>query len=556
MKRDTQDRRDVVSRAWSSASHGQVEAARSRVFQRLRAQPAITEETDDVFPEAPRLGFWSVLAAVAAVAVAVIGVTMILRMTGVDTRATAKTVDGTLFRIVKGESHTVQAGEKIGGGALIRSDHDSELTLADGSLIEMRSKSELAIEAAGDGVRIRLNDGSVIVTAAKQRTGHLYVQTKDVTVSVVGTVFFVNAGEEGSRVAVIQGEVHVQQDGTSRKLLPGEQVASNPSMVPHPVAEEISWSRSAPAHMALLLQQSVVPAEPTPAFEVVSVRPSASGPPSIGRGGAGGGPGGNPPGPCGGLFDTASIRVEPQRFIASTTTLYRLIALAYGKNCRMTLESDLVAMLPPWIKSDHFDIQAIIPEGTPVYTAQQLNDGQAPKLQMMIQSMLADRFKIALHRDMKELPVYNLVMRSGKIKLSEDQTSADPEVELARMRAALSGYPVNGRVSQGPLSPPRGIFSYQVNPTAGKVTVSAVAIPMLAFMNAFQGSVGRPVIDKTEIKGLFDIPVQTLDVGPFDMVFGPSVWPAIVEQIGFKLEPGKASVEILMIDHVEKPSDN
>lgn len=79
---------------------------------------------------------------------------------------------------------------------------------------------------------------------------------------------------------------------------------------------------------------------------------------------------------------------------------------------------------------------------------------------------------------------------------------------------------------------------------------------MLVFMNAFQGSVGRPVIDKTEIKGLFDIPVQTLDVGPFDMVFGPSVWPAIVEQIGFKLESAKAPVEILMIDHAEKPSEN
>jgi uncharacterized protein (TIGR03435 family) len=424
---------------------------------------------------------------------------------------------------------------KLSYGELARSNHSegAVVTLRDGSRVEMRSKSELALEKTEDGVRIRLDRGSVIVSAAKQHNGHLYVRTKDVTVSVVGTVFFVNTEEEGSRVAVIQGEVHVQQDGTSKKLLPGEQVASNPSMAPHPVAEEISWSRSAPAHIALLLQQSVVPAEPMPAFEVVSVRPSASG-----------------------LFDTTSIRVEPRRFIASTTTLFRLVALAYGKNCRMALESDLIALLPSWIKLDHFDIQAIIPEGTPVYTAQQLNDGQAPRLQMMIQAMLADRFRFALHRDMKEMAVYNLVVRSGTIKLSEDQTSADPEAELARMRASLSGYPLNGNVSRGPLSPPRGIFSYQVNPNAGKVTVSAAAIPMLVFMNAFQGSVGRPVIDKTEIKGLFDIPQQTLDVGPFDMVSGPSVWPAIVEQLGFKLESARAPVEILMIDHLEKPSEN
>ena len=78
------------------------------------------------------------------------------------------------------------------------------LALADGSRVEMRSQSELSIERANDGVRIRLNKGSVIVSAAKQGAGHLYVQTKDVTVSVVGTVFLVNSEEAGSRVAVIQ----------------------------------------------------------------------------------------------------------------------------------------------------------------------------------------------------------------------------------------------------------------------------------------------------------------------------------------------------------------
>src|SRR5204862_5316461 len=125
-------------------------------------------------------------------------------------------------------------------------------TLADGSLIEMRANSEMAIEAADDGVRIRLDAGSVIVTAAKQQKGHLYVQTKDVIVSVVGTVFLVNAEEAGSRVAVIQGEVHVQQGETLKKLLPGEQVATVPTMEAIAVSEEISWSRESSALQALL----------------------------------------------------------------------------------------------------------------------------------------------------------------------------------------------------------------------------------------------------------------------------------------------------------------
>src|SRR5205814_7326764 len=105
--------------------------------------------------------------------------------------------------------------------------------------------SALALEKSGDGVRIRLDRGSVFITAAKQRTGHLYVQPKDVMVSVVGTVFLVNAEEAGSRVAVIEGEVQVQQGPKTSRLLRGEQVATNPLMTPHPVVEQLAWSRSA-----------------------------------------------------------------------------------------------------------------------------------------------------------------------------------------------------------------------------------------------------------------------------------------------------------------------
>src|SRR5262249_46699946 len=133
------------------------------------------------------------------------------------------------------------------------------LRLADGSHVEMRSRSKLSITQADDGLRILLGTGSVIVNAAKQAVGrHLYVQTKDVTVSVVGTVFLVNAEEEGSRVAVIEGEVRVQQGPTEKKLSPGEQVATNPSMELPPVREEIAWSRYSAEHLALLQQAQPV----------------------------------------------------------------------------------------------------------------------------------------------------------------------------------------------------------------------------------------------------------------------------------------------------------
>lgn len=94
------------------------------------------------------------------------------------------------------------------------------------------------------------------LTAAKQHSGHLYVQTKDVTVSVAGTVFLVNAEETGSRVAVIQGEVQVQQGATSRKLSAGEQVATNPAMIAAPVKKEIKWSKDEESQLALLERQT------------------------------------------------------------------------------------------------------------------------------------------------------------------------------------------------------------------------------------------------------------------------------------------------------------
>ncbi len=132
--------------------------------------------------------------------------------------------------------------------------------MADGSRVEMRAESRISLKPAADGIQITLITGSVIVNAAKQGNGHLYVQTRDCTVSVIGTVFLVTADEEGSRVAVIQGEVHVQHGTTLKALLPwGEQMATVPTMKALPVAEEISWSRYAAAHLELLKQSAPVP---------------------------------------------------------------------------------------------------------------------------------------------------------------------------------------------------------------------------------------------------------------------------------------------------------
>lgn len=163
-------------------------------------------------------------------------------------------MEGILYRLTSEQPQVIQAGEKIERDARIRSNEGGVFALADGSRVELRAQSELSLERASDGIRIRLTKGSVIVNAAKQHKGHLYVQTNDVTVSVVGTVFLVDSESEGSRVAVIEGEVHVQHGAAEQRLRRGEQVVTTPFIEPPLLKEEISWSRNAEAHLALLQQ--------------------------------------------------------------------------------------------------------------------------------------------------------------------------------------------------------------------------------------------------------------------------------------------------------------
>ena len=184
-------------------------------------------------------------AALAAAAVFLLAATPLVReWTSPDpARAVVDSTDGSVYRTVNGEAAKIPVGGTINTGETIRTNGTAGavLALADGSRVEMRSQSELAVERADDGIRIRLRGGSIIVNAAKQRTGQLYVQTKDMSVSVVGTIFLVNAEPAGSSVAVIEGEVRVRETKgpSDTKLRPGQQVSSNPSLITRPVKDEI-----------------------------------------------------------------------------------------------------------------------------------------------------------------------------------------------------------------------------------------------------------------------------------------------------------------------------
>jgi FecR protein/Protein of unknown function (DUF3352) len=173
----------------------------------------------------------------------------------VKVNAMARTIDGHLYRIAGLNMNPVMAGDALKAGEPIRTAAGSRavVELIDGTRIEMRERSQLSLTGTHDGIRINLDRGSVIVEAAKQRDGHLYVATEDCTVSVVGTVFAVSTGVKGSRVSVIQGEVHVSQQSSAEKsLYPGQQVTTTPTLNKVSIEEEISWSRNLDTHLALL----------------------------------------------------------------------------------------------------------------------------------------------------------------------------------------------------------------------------------------------------------------------------------------------------------------
>ena len=168
--------------------------------------------------------------------------------------ATVQSATGSLYRVSDADSRVIAAGEQIQKGEKIRTAKGSAavVRLTDGSLIEMRERSEFSVTENSQGTTIHLDRGNVIVQAAKQRSRHLYVATPDSLISVTGTIFSVNSGTKGSRVSVIEGEVRVSRAGDEQVLRPGDQVATNPSLELVPVKDEIAWSRDADRYVKLV----------------------------------------------------------------------------------------------------------------------------------------------------------------------------------------------------------------------------------------------------------------------------------------------------------------
>ena len=173
-------------------------------------------------------------------------------------RARIGSIEGQAYLIGPAGESALKPGDEVGAGEFIRTAANShaKVRLFEGSQVEMNQRAELAVSATRRDTTIHLDQGSIIVQAAKRRTGHLYVSAPDCTVAVTGTVFSVNSGTKGSRVAVIEGEVHVNHSGVESILHSGDVVATTQSVGVVPVREEIAWSSDLDHELALLAEFS------------------------------------------------------------------------------------------------------------------------------------------------------------------------------------------------------------------------------------------------------------------------------------------------------------
>jgi uncharacterized protein (TIGR03435 family) len=192
---------------------------------------------------------------------------------------------------------------------------------------------------------------------------------------------------------------------------------------------------------------------------------------------------------------------------------------------------------PQWMDSDHFDIEAKLAGGQSIPPDQ---------IRPMLQALLEERFKLKSHREMRELPVYNLVVTKRGPKMSSDQTPPDP-------RQSFITFDSGGEQST---VLPRGAIRESRTSSGTSLTGTGISVPLL--VSLLQGQSDRIILDKSDIKGLLDIQLRFIDVRSPDQQSDtsvPSLFSAI-EDVGLKLESAKAQLDVVVIDSVQKPTEN
>jgi uncharacterized protein (TIGR03435 family) len=262
--------------------------------------------------------------------------------------------------------------------------------------------------------------------------------------------------------------------------------------------------------------------------------------------------------PTSASFEVASIKPDhsgdmrffvtwqPGRFNATGMTVKFLITIAYN------VKDYQVSGGPSWVNSERYDIGAKEPDSIAQELEKLPREQRQQLARSMLQSLLADRFQLKLTRGTKEMPAYALVVAKNGPKLQKAKSVDTP----ADAPSAPGGHP------HGPM----------IRVGRGEVNGRGVELSFLASVLSQQ--LGRQVLDQTGLKGNFDLTLKWTpeqgegmmpggpgggpppDGAPPPDASGPSIFTALQEQLGLKLEATKAPAEVLDIDHAERPSEN
>ena len=269
-----------------------------------------------------------------------------------------------------------------------------------------------------------------------------------------------------------------------------------------------------------IIATGVVSRGQEPSFEVASVRPNRS--------------------------SELGMRINlpaARRFTATNVPLRDLIRFAYD------VQEERLIGGPAWLRTDRFDIEARTDHDLPAWGP----SGPPVELLRMLRTLLVQRFRLAVHPEARELPVYALVVAKGNAK-------SGPNIRRSTLDcdSAPTGPPTTPR---DPAQPTCGM---RIGP--GQMVMGGTALSQ--FANVLSPFVRRVVIDRTGLAGTFDFrlswtaegirgggppPPDAPPLPPVD-VNGASIFAAIEEQLGLKLEPQQASLDVVVIDSVEHPS--
>jgi uncharacterized protein (TIGR03435 family) len=180
---------------------------------------------------------------------------------------------------------------------------------------------------------------------------------------------------------------------------------------------------------------------------------------------------------------------------------------------------------PGWVITDGYDVSAIMPAG----------NQSAEALQLMMQGLLRDRFGLKVHTEKRDAQVYVLLPAKNGLKLPD----ANPAPCLYGKKAPDA-------------DPQAGCGDMNVTPES----ITNQKIAMQWFVSVLGGVLGRSVLDKTGFTGSFKVNLEFAPVAPDADSIKPSIFDALEKQLGLRLDTQKGTEDILVIDHVERPSEN